>query len=337
MEFRTLHYFLTVAQERNITRAAEKLHMAQPPLTRQIKRLEEELGVPLLIRGGRQLQLTEEGRFLQARGREILQLMENTQQQLGQLGPAQYGTIRLCTTEVSGATLLSERIAAFHETAPNIHFQILAGDSTENRDRLEKNLVDMGIVREPFNLEPYDQIALRREPWGILCSRDHPLAAQHPETVPLACLGEVPLMLPARQSLQADIHNWLGQFLPRRNVFCLYNSIFSILGLAQRGLGVILAPPIGVGLHRPGQLGLPHPCGAWPSVPDFLGQAPGPADAPGSGPVLGVCGGVLRSEGMKTARKGNLSWLEGSSTYVKRIMEINMLPLPLERWRGAAG
>ena len=65
MEFRTLHYFLTVAQERNITRAAEKLHMAQPPLTRQIKRLEEELGVPLLIRGGRQLQLTEEGRFLQ--------------------------------------------------------------------------------------------------------------------------------------------------------------------------------------------------------------------------------------------------------------------------------
>ena len=100
----------------------------------------------------------------------------------------------------------------------------------------------MGIVREPFNLEPYDQIALRREPWGILCSRDHPLAAQHPETVPLACLGEVPLMLPARQSLQADIHNWLGQFLPRRNVFCLYNSIFSILGLAQRGLGVILAP-----------------------------------------------------------------------------------------------
>ena len=314
MEFRALHYFLTVAQERNITRAAEKLHMAQPPLTRQIKRLEEELGVPLLIRGGRQLQLTEEGRFLQARGREILQLMENTQQQLGQLGPAQYGTIRLCTTEVSGATLLSERIAAFHETAPNIHFQILAGDSTENRDRLEKNLVDMGIVREPFNLEP----------WGILCSRDHPLAAQHPETVPLACLGEVPLMLPARQSLQADIHNWLGQFLPRRNVFCLYNSIFSILGLAQRGLGVILAPP-------------PHPCGAWPPIPDFLGQAPGPADAPGSGPVLGVCGGVLRSEGMKTARKGNLSWLEGAFPYIKGIMEINMLPLPLERWRGADG
>lgn len=190
MEFRTLHYFLTVAQERNITRAAEKLHMAQPPLTRQIKRLEEELGSPADPRG-RQLQLTEEGRFSRP-GREILQLMENTQQQLGQLGPAQYGTIRLCTTEVSGATLLSERIAAFHETAPNIHFQILAGDSTENRDRLEKNLVDMGIVREPFNLEPYDQIALRREPWGILCSRDHPLAAQHPETVPLACLGRCP-------------------------------------------------------------------------------------------------------------------------------------------------
>ena len=189
MNLKTCQYFVALAEEMNFTKASEALHITQQSLSGSIKRLEEELGVPLLIRGGRQLQLTEEGRFLQARGREILQLMENTQQQLGQLGPAQYGTIRLCTTEVSGATLLSERIAAFHETAPNIHFQILAGDSTENRDRLEKNLVDMGIVREPFNLEPYDQIALRREPWGILCSRDHPLAAQHPETVPLACLG----------------------------------------------------------------------------------------------------------------------------------------------------
>ena len=150
----------------------------------------------------------------------------------------------LCRAEKEFRMAFAHRSAVKpdNETAPNIHFQILAGDSTENRDRLEKNLVDMGIVREPFNLEPYDQIALRREPWGLLRSRDHPLAAQHPETVPLACLGEVPLMLPARQSLQADIHNWLGQFLPRRNVFCLYNSIFSILGLAQRGLGVILAP-----------------------------------------------------------------------------------------------
>src|SRR5699024_1009767 len=103
------------------------------------------------------------------------------------------------------------------------------------------------------------------------------------------------------------------------------------------GAGGDSGPPIGVGLHRPGQFGLPHPCGAWPPVPDFLGQAPGPADAPGSGPVLGVCGGVLRSEGMKTARKGNLSWLEGASTYIKRIMGINTLQLPLGRWRGAAG
>lgn len=118
--------------------------------------------------------------------------MENTQQQLGQLGPAQYGTIRLCTTEVSGATLLSERIAAFHETAPNIHFQILAGDSTENRDRLEKNLVDMGIVREPFNLEPYDQIALRREPWGILCSRDHPWRPSIRRPCPWPAWGRCP-------------------------------------------------------------------------------------------------------------------------------------------------
>ena len=162
--------------------------------------------------------------------------MENTQQQLGQLGPAQYGTIRLCTTEVSGATLLSERIAAFHETAPNIHFQILAGDSTENRDRLEKTWWTWASSGNPSTWNPMTRLPFGGNP-GASCAAGTtpggPASGDRPPGLP----GEVPLMLPARQSLQADIHNWLGQFLPRRNVFCLYNSIFSILGLAQRGLG----------------------------------------------------------------------------------------------------
>lgn len=242
MEFRTLHYFLTVAHERNITRAAEKLHMAQPPLTRQIKQLEGEPGVTLFHRGGRQLRLTEEGRFLQQQGAEILQLLEKTTQQLKQMGPEEHGTLSLCTTEATGATLLSRLIAAFHETSPHIRFEILSGSGTENRDRLEKNLVDMGIFREPVNLEPYDQLFLRREPWGILCSPASPLAAQDQEDVALAQLRDIPLMLPMRQALQEDIDHWLGQSLPQRKVFCLYSSIFSILGLAQQGLGVILAP-----------------------------------------------------------------------------------------------
>ena len=242
MEFRTLRYFLAVAQERNITRAAEKLHMAQPPLTRQIKQLEAELGVTLFLRGGRQLQLTEEGRFLQQRGEEILQLVEKTRQQLGQMGPEKHGTVTLCTTEASGTTLLSDLIADFHAVAPNVHFQILAGSGIENRDRLEKNLVDLGVVREPFNLEPYDHLFLQEEPWGILCSRTHPLAALDPETVSLEQLKEIPLMLPARPSVQDEISYWLSEHLPQRNVFCLYNSISAILGLAERGVGVILAP-----------------------------------------------------------------------------------------------
>lgn len=242
MEFRTLRYFLAVARERNITRAAEKLHMAQPPLTRQIKLLEAELGVPLLIRGGRQLQLTEEGRFLQERGSEILQLLETTQQQLEQLGPETHGVLSLCTTEASGSTLLSELIAAFHQSAPGIRFQVLAGSGTESQDRLEKNLADMGIVREPFNLEPYDRIFLRQEPWGILCSQAHPLAARNQESVELAWLEEIPLMLPLRQSAREEILSWFGHPLSEQNIFCLYTSIASILGLAERGLGVIVAP-----------------------------------------------------------------------------------------------
>ena len=83
MEFRTLHYFLTVAQERNITRAAEQLHMAQPPLTLPIQRPDDELRVPLPIRGGRHHQLSDEGRLLQARRRDVLIPEDITSQKLG--------------------------------------------------------------------------------------------------------------------------------------------------------------------------------------------------------------------------------------------------------------
>ncbi len=111
--------------------------------------------------------------------------MENTQQPA--LGTPCAGTIRLYRSQ-GHAFYRTHR--SLH-TAPSIHFQITK-DSTENRDRLEKTWWTAGHRQEPFNLEYYDQIALPGEPWGILCSRDHPLAAQHPETVPLACLGRCP-------------------------------------------------------------------------------------------------------------------------------------------------
>ena len=118
MDIKALKYFLAVAQEQNITRAAEKLCMAQPPLSRQMKLLEEELGVTLFVRGNRQIQLTEEGYYLKQQAEEIILLMERTQQQLGKMGGSASGLISIGATEACGASILSEMIEQFHEIAP---------------------------------------------------------------------------------------------------------------------------------------------------------------------------------------------------------------------------
>lgn len=138
MDIRTLRYFLVTAQERNFTKAANKLCMAQPPLSRQIKLLEEELGVTLFIRNSRQLQLTEEGYFLKQQAEEILLLIEKTEHQLEKMGTNDYGTISIGATESCGGSILPHLIEGFHETAPHIRFQIWTGNSDETQERLEK-------------------------------------------------------------------------------------------------------------------------------------------------------------------------------------------------------
>ena len=145
MDIRSLRYFLVTAQEKNITKAAEKLFIAQPPLSRQIKLLEEELGVTLFIRGKRQLQLTEEGYYLKQQAEKIIYLLDKTENRLGSMTNSEYGTISLGATETCCVSILSDLIGQFHKLYPHIRFQLWAGDSDELQERLKNNLVDIGI------------------------------------------------------------------------------------------------------------------------------------------------------------------------------------------------
>ena len=124
MDIKSLRYFLAVVQEGNITQAAKKLCIAQPPLSRQIRLLEEELGVTLFLRGKKKIRLTEEGRFLKQQAEEIIELMEKTQEQLGRLGSSVHGLVSVAAVESFGIGLLSEMVEAFHREYPQVHFQI---------------------------------------------------------------------------------------------------------------------------------------------------------------------------------------------------------------------
>ncbi len=243
MELRTLKYFLTIVEEGNITRAAEKLCIAQPPLSRQMKLLEEELQVKLFLRGKRQIQLTEAGRLLQQRAAEILFLTERTQQQLGKLSGLEEGMISIGATEACGAGLLSEILYHFHEKFPGIRLQIWSGNGDEVHDRLEKNLVDMGIMRGPFNMEKCDSIFLRSEPWIAVFGKDYPLSGcAETEEIELSCLKDEPLFIPMRESVQEEISDWFNQCFTQKNILCRYSSLTTVIGLVEKNLGVAICP-----------------------------------------------------------------------------------------------
>ena len=113
MDFRTLQYFVTVAEELSFTRAAEKLNMSQPPLSNQIKAMEEDLGTTLFIRGKRHLKLTEEGNLLLARARQILEMADKTREDLAALGSELSGVIDLSIVEGRAPYLAARWIAGF--------------------------------------------------------------------------------------------------------------------------------------------------------------------------------------------------------------------------------
>ena len=242
MDIKTLRYFLAVAQEGTITRAAETLRIAQPPLSRQMQLLEEELGVTLFVRGKRSISLTEEGIFLKQQAEEIISLLEKTQNQLGKIKNSTHGTISLGVTETCGASTLPALVDPFHRQYPNIRYNIWCGNGDEVREKLEKGLVDVGLVREPFNTEPYERIFLKKEAWIALMSVNHPLAAVTTDTIELGQLTGEPLIIPSRLRLQTEISHWFDQAAGAQNVLCLYNTLSCLVPLVENNLGIAICP-----------------------------------------------------------------------------------------------
>ena len=150
MEFRTLKYFLTVAREENITRAAALLHLTQPTLSRQLMQLEEELGVKLFRRSQHHIVLTEAGMLLRRRAQEIVELAEKTARELR---PAEEvtGRISIGSGDLRSMTYLAKLLAAFHRQHPRVQYEIYSGDSDGIKERIEQGLLDMGLLLEPVD------------------------------------------------------------------------------------------------------------------------------------------------------------------------------------------
>ena len=210
MDLRALHYFVVVAEELNITRAAERLNMSQPPLSSQIKGLEEELGVQLFIRGKRHLTITDAGTHLYRRARQILELSDQTQQELMSMEGLS-GDLNISLVEGRAPFLLARWIAGFRSEFPRVAIHLWNGSGDEVMERVQRGLADLALVATPYNAEQLDGFSVGREPWAAMMSKDHPLAAEEGQFLPLRRLVGQPLYIPSRRSRLDSIRAWFEE------------------------------------------------------------------------------------------------------------------------------
>ncbi len=136
MELRVLRYFLAVAREQNITRAAEALHVTQPTLSKQLMDLEEELGQKLFVRGKRKVTLTEAGEFLRRRAQEIAELADKTEEAFRKTDGEISGDIWIACGETEGMRILVRTMKKLHERFPDVRFHLYSGNDADVADRM---------------------------------------------------------------------------------------------------------------------------------------------------------------------------------------------------------
>ena len=244
MELRVLKYFLVVAREENITRAAALLHVTQPTLSRQLMGLEEELGVKLFRRGKYHVTLTEDGMLLRRRAQEIVELAEKTAQEFQRQEKKLTGDISIGTGESDSMADLSRKIAAFRAEHPLVRFHIYSATADEIQERLEKGLLDLGMLIEPVDIGRYEFVRLpQRDRWGVLVDQGHPLAGKKFIT-PEDLLG-VPLLLPRRERVQQELSGWFGDQFDEIEVAATYNLLLNAANMIRNGVGAALGFLIG--------------------------------------------------------------------------------------------
>lgn len=241
VDIRQLLYFTTIAEEGSISAAAKKLHLSQPPLSYQMKLLEEELHLPLIERSARGIALTEAGRVLYKRAQGILELSELIRKEMLAMASGFTGTLHIGTVSSSGASLLGWRIPAFHQKYPQIGFAIHEGNTFELMEMLESGLIELAIVRTPFHNDQLNCFYLSPEPMiAAGAASFFPAGMPSGQPISLELLGHAPVILYRRfEKILLSLCEQKG-ITPQ--VFCIADDARTTLMWAEAGLGVAVVP-----------------------------------------------------------------------------------------------
>lgn len=238
MEIRVLRYFLEVAREESITRAAEYIHISQPTLSKQIKGLENELGKKLFIRSNYSIKLTDEGMLLRRRAEDILSMVDKTTEEFKSLSEITGGDVYIGCAESKFIGVIANIIHDFRKDYPDLRFHISSGGTDDVTERLDRGIVDMAVIVEPPNLSHYNYLEIPgADTWGLLMRKDHPLAKK--EMVTPDDLKGLDLIC-SEQSMKNDIPRWCGEKADSFHWIGSANLFYNGAVFVREGLGCML-------------------------------------------------------------------------------------------------
>ncbi|MFP7485488.1 LysR family transcriptional regulator [Priestia filamentosa] len=240
MELRVLRYFLTVAREGNITRAADFLHVTQPTLSRQLKELEQKLGKKLFIRSSHSIILTDEGILLRKRAEEIVHMVDKLEAEFSSMEETISGDVYIGGGETDAMRQIARVVKELQLNYPNIRYHLYSGNEEDVTDRLDRGLLDFGILIQPADLSRYNYINIpAKDVWGVVMRKDSPLAVKN--TIQAVDLLNVPLIC-SRQAMKQtysknEFADWFGEDFDKLNVVTTYNLAYNAAIMVEEGLG----------------------------------------------------------------------------------------------------
>lgn len=240
MELRVLKYFLAVAREGSITGAANSLHLTQPTLSRQLQELENELKQKLLVRGKYKVTLTSEGMILRKRAQEIVDLVDKTEAEFQAISDTISGDIYIGGGETDSMKYIAKIIKDIQEQYPEVKFHIYSGNAEDVTEKLDRGLLDFGVLIQPIDLSKYDYITLpEKDVWGVIMRKDNPLSKK--DFITLDDVLNMPILasrqMSPKYSKDSGFLDWFGDKYEKLKIAATYNLLYNAAIMVKAGVG----------------------------------------------------------------------------------------------------
>lgn len=240
MDIDALRYFLMVAREENITKAAEILHISQPTLSRQMMQLEQEVGAKLLVRTNHNVTLTEEGFLFRRRAQDVVSLIEKAKDEVSEKEEMISGTVSIGCGELKSVSELAGILSSFQAKYLRVKYELFSGSNEEIQEKLEQGTLDAALFLQPFNAEAYDYVDLKtKETWGVLVHKDLELA-DHDVIRPGELVGTLVMTVRIGTAVQRELARWSGEYAKDMDYFANYNVLHNAVVIARQRKGVVI-------------------------------------------------------------------------------------------------